>query len=400
NLVGKDDYESKIKNNKSLTTTGEVGFKQTRDVNFSHSVNGRYARIYFAIYDNGGAPEKNSFNNISVKISHRAPEFSGGNGRQGNPYILVNRASFDFLANQVNNNVVSHGYENTYFKVVPAGGNGIDFGNTLFARIGNWDRPFQGNLDGNGCILQKLNIDTGSGNEAGLIGCLINGTVSNLTVEGSVKGKDNVGGIAGYSTGTITNCTNKMIVTGSNNNIGGIAGYSTGTITNCTNGANVEGNAAVGGIVGKADGAGNVISGCSNTGAITSRGTLEDKKNGIVLGAYLGGIAGLTYGDINHCYNGNTVAVKSAYGNSDIVGGIVGQSTSTISYCANIGIVRGSNKVGGIAGYKTSDTSYCYNTGKIEKLYNGFAGGIIGEKAGGTVTNCWALYTGEKPTTN
>ncbi|MEG2541450.1 MAG: hypothetical protein RSB59_06765, partial [Clostridia bacterium] len=113
NLVGKDDYESKIKNNKSLTTTGEVGFKQTRDVNFSHSVNGRYARIYFAIYDNGGAPEKNSFNNISVKISHRAPEFSGGNGRQGNPYILVNRASFDFLANQVNNNVVSHGYENT-----------------------------------------------------------------------------------------------------------------------------------------------------------------------------------------------------------------------------------------------------------------------------------------------
>ncbi|MEG2541520.1 MAG: GLUG motif-containing protein, partial [Clostridia bacterium] len=223
------------------------------------------------------------------------------------------------------------------------------------------------------------------------------GTVSNLTVEGSVKGKDNVGGIAGYSTGTITNCTNKMIVTGSNNNIGGIAGYSTGTITNCTNGANVEGNAAVGGIVGKADGAGNVISGCSNTGAITSRGTLEDKKNGIGLGAYLGGIAGLTYGDINHCYNGNTVAVQSAYGNSDIVGGIVGQSTSTISYCANIGIVRGSNKVGGIAGYKTSDTSYCYNTGKIEKLYNGFAGGIIGEKAGGTVTNCWALYTGEKP---
>ncbi|MEG1529962.1 MAG: hypothetical protein RR405_06350, partial [Clostridia bacterium] len=94
--------------------------------------------------------------------------------------------------------------------------------------------------------------------------------------------------------------------------------------------------------------------------------------------------------------------VLTKFNYSDVIGGIAGQSKSTISYCVNMGEVKGSNILGGIVGYKTGTTTYCYNTGTITKMHDGapLVGGVVGHKDGGTVTNCWALYTGEKPTTN
>ncbi|MEG1529254.1 MAG: hypothetical protein RR405_02775, partial [Clostridia bacterium] len=298
-----------------------------------------------------------------------------------------------------------------------------------------WADPSSGQLVIENC--KNFGSVTGSGNDVGGIVGKTRDTQIKWSENGTngtastVRGANNIGGIVGSFAGGYFHangraiCTNYMAVTG-NENVGGLVGHASWTsltsgvnngsvygngnyvagivgrilkeadtliLSGVSNTGSVNGNSAVGGIVGQAD---TTVSGCSNTGSITSRGT---SKAGGGTAAYLGGIAGLTYGDINHCYNGGRVAVSSKYSYSNVVAGIVGQSTSTISYCANTGEVSGSEQVGGIVGYKTSDISYCYNTGAITKIHNsGWVGGVIGENHSGAVTACWALYTGDKPT--
>lgn len=93
-----------------------------------------------------------------------------------------------------------------------------------------------GYLDGNNCSIRNLNI---SGTTAGLgLFCALSagGTISNLSVYGTVVGKTYTGGIAGRNLGTIINCHNFANVSHSGGNgAGGIAGGNTGSIINCYN---------------------------------------------------------------------------------------------------------------------------------------------------------------------
>lgn len=85
-------------------------------------------------------------------------------------------------------------------------------------------------------------------------------SVDTLSVESIVKniydtieiGSD-IGGITGYSHGTITACTNEGIVgyQHAGKNVGGITGRFTGTIEDCTNAGKVYGKQDVGGIAGQ-----------------------------------------------------------------------------------------------------------------------------------------------------
>ena len=115
---------------------------------------------------------------------------------------------------------------------------------------------YNGDFEGNNFFVSGLYHDTSS-NYKGLFGRTgTSFSLQNLTLKNSyIRGVESVGGIAGYSQGTITNCHSiDNTIAGSDtssNYIGGVVGYShTLQITGCTNTSSVLGHSYVGGIIG------------------------------------------------------------------------------------------------------------------------------------------------------
>ncbi len=117
------------------------------------------------------------------------------------------------------------------------------------------DNLYSGVFDGNGHTVGGLYFnDVNSTGKIGLFGCTNkNATIKNVGGDNSYfNGKNEVGGICGYSSGTIENCYNACLIKG-NANVGGICGYNnSGTIQNCYNTGSVNGNSDVAGICGLA----------------------------------------------------------------------------------------------------------------------------------------------------
>lgn len=201
-------------------------------------------------------------------------------------------------------------------------------------------------------------------------------------------------------------------------NIGGVVGYASDTtITTIANNGSVSGSKNVGGIVGEFNSLGKSVSGATNSGAITSsntaagivgkltEGSISGSKNtgrvtasvattiGEKTGAFLGGIAGWANGNVNNCYNSATVTTETSWGNSNIVGGIVGflVNGKTVSYCYNSGNVVGSDNIGGIVGINNGTVSYCYQDGALNDLYLGTSPSNFITSNGGAIEHCWIL---------
>lgn len=238
--------------------------------------------------------------------------------------------------------------------------------------------------------------------------------------------RDNVGGVVGYASGTnIVNATNNGNIVGGSN-VGGVVGYAVNSnIITATNAKQVVGMSNVGGIVGEFNSLGKSVSGATNSGAITSsntaagivgkltEGLISGSKNtgrvtasvattiGEKTGAFLGGIAGWAGGNVNNCYNSGTVTTETSWGNSNIVGGIVGflVNGKTVSYCYNSGTIVGSSQIGGIIGYlpgARTTVTYCYHSGRINSVWNenNVAKGNLGYITGNDTSildSCWIL---------
>ena len=262
------------------------------------------------------------------------------------------------------------------------------------------------------CVNEKNATITGKERVGGLVG-YIGKADSDSQKEMVISGCENkaavtsnstndvygIGGIVGYNSGhkvAITNCINSGAITGTHETAG-IIGYSDHSeISNCTNSGAVSGFATVGGIVGKMGG-GSIVS-CKNTGTVkASKARDIDGVNG----AYLGGIAGWAGGNVNNCYNSGTVTTETSWGNSNIVGGIVGYLVNgkTVSYCYNSGTIVGSSQIGGIIGYlpgALTTVTYCYHSGKINSVWNenNVAKGSLGYITGNdtsVLNSCWIL---------
>ena len=193
---------------------------------------------------------------------------------------------------------------------------------------GNWtpigsssSYSFKGYFDGNGHTISGLYIsDSGSStNYKGLFGYLNDGSVSNLTVMGSVLGYQYVGGIVGYMRGNsrIANCVNLASVSSSYYYVGGICGYCdqvSSSITHCVNMGNVTSTKSyVGGIVGSDYGP---IEYCYNIGSVSSTTS----------SAYVGGIVGyITKDNVRHNYNLGRVTAAGV-STSATCGAIIGRS--------------------------------------------------------------------------
>ena len=187
-------------------------------------------------------------------------------------------------------------------------------------------------------------------------------------------------------------------------NVGGVVGFTTGSVINCSNAASVTGTQCyVGGVVGENDSTSSKISGCSNTGPVeggqdsmgrsgvggvvgVSKAAISASYNkGEVNGKReVGGVVGRSTSEVTGCYNEGKVSDEDYY-----TGGVVGNAVSgKVNGCYNTGDVSG-KWVGGVVGNSGADVQNCYNTGTIES--EGSAGGVVGSNASSkTVSYCYS----------
>ena len=273
------------------------------------------------------------------------------------------------------------------------------------------------------------------------------GTIENVTNRASVSlsrtsaasGSVVVGGIAAYSSGSISSCSNEGDISYENTSsvkgvgIGGIVGYLTAKASDCSNsgaismqashpsgpsaiGSISQALASIGGIAGYGY-TGFSLEGCGNMGEIHFLFSAIESVTADSERHQIGGIAGSPCGEVRSCVNYGHLDVKAVTTSRTAstkcvlldVGGICGgeyfspgQNVSSVISCTNGGEITvdfdatdGNTTVGGIVGWPnlesssiTNRTEDCVNTGNITVYGNG-KGRFGGIHAGsGRILNC------------
>ncbi len=245
----------------------------------------------------------------------------------------------------------------------------IDFTGEYFEPI----PTFGGTLNGNGHTLSGISV-TRSGSYTGVFRYVQEGAaVRDLNVRADITpdgSKSSAGGVVGENSGNIERCAFDGTVKGENV-IGGVAGENTdsGRIVSCSAAGIVSGENSVGGIVGKNSG---FLSDCVNNAQVNT--VYEEKKKndtslldvdaGAIVESYreeqeeneeesilghsdTGGVVGYTTGIVQGCTNNADIGYEHIGYN---VGGIAGRQAGYILGCSNGGHVQGRKDVGGIVG--------------------------------------------------
>ena len=310
----------------------------------------------------------------------------------------VDSVTGTYYDNAISTSATDIKYTNCYFVVTAD----IDMSGVSFAPIGNgttyyFRGVFYGGVGAYSDTKTQrkitLAIDLSSDN-VGLFGFLWkNGastapSVQYIATYGSVKGANNVGGIAGWAQDAqIVQCANYATINGTSV-VGGVVGYKFGgDAYDCSNYGAVNGASYVGGVIGDINwgSAYNLtnngeVKGTTSVGGILGRfningsfyGTLQN--TGSVSGtSYVGGIAGWIISDSSFDWNATVNLSNSSLGDGDGV--------------------RGQNYVGGAIGYLSSGATI---TGTISVSgydvdsndFNAYAiGGLVGFNQGTITAN-------------
>ena len=210
----------------------------------------------------------------------------------------------------------------------------IDLTGKVWTPIGtDYDNAYTGTFDGGGHTITGLTITTND-QYAGLFGYLGNfgkfGTVKNVVMDGIQITCNHrlgyAGGVAGYSRGTIENCSVSGSVSGTVY-VGGVVGAQIGgSITGCSSSATVKGTVDVGGVAGQTNSSA-TLTACYATGNVTIE--INPKKN-IAGGSLVGMNAGSS---LLACYaTGNVTSTGSSTGYMHI-GGFLGNNYTTVTAC-------------------------------------------------------------------
>ena len=193
----------------------------------------------------------------------------------------------------------------------------------------DYDNSYKGTFDGGGHTITGLTFTTND-EYAGLFGWLNRaGTVKNVVMEGvqitsnQIYG-GSIGGVVGYSWGTIENCSVSGSVSGTVY-VGGVVGAQIdGSITGCSSSATVKGMVDVGGVAGQTN-SNATLTACYATGNVTLE--IDPKKN--IAG---GGLVGMNAGSsLLACYaTGNVTSTGSSTGKVHI-GGFLGNNYTTVT---------------------------------------------------------------------
>ena len=195
------------------------------------------AKTIISIYDSSNTLINDNFDINGFSVIVKAGDFGVQNnginksniennpwGSESNPYIIGTRDQLVTLSNIVRGvtNATNSQYTSDVYKYVK--GTIASYGGAYFklarsiASIGNItpigtsSNVFAATFDGNNNNLSGLNISV-AGNNVGLFGYISGATIKNLTVNGSVKGSQYVGGVVGYAlNSTIENVTNNASI--------------------------------------------------------------------------------------------------------------------------------------------------------------------------------------------
>ncbi len=355
---------------------------------------------------------------ILVLTGTSCAQFAGGDGSESNPWQIETSEQLQQIAD----------YPDDHFILAAD----LDLADVAdFAPIGNPDSPFSGVLDGAGYTVSNLNLNRAD-EYTGLFAA-VSGKIKNLNlVDVDITGAKFTGGLAGYLSGTVTNCyvsgtvvsesaheifsrVGVMIgaaedaviedsntsgeVTGNRQKTGGIAGSIRGTrISDSYSEADVTGYLdEIGGIAGQADGnslieysyaEGNVAGFGETTNDVGGLiGELEESEirdsfatgNVSSEGGEVGGLVGEAedYSVIRNSY-----ATGDVSGVDDGIGGLVGElEASSIFDSYATGRVTGQrDEVGGLVGQSEAGSviSNTYATGDVRSAGNN-TGGLVGE---------------------
>ena len=206
----------------------------------------------------------------------------------------------------------------------------IDLTGKAWTPIGtDYDNSYKGTFDGGGHTITGLTFTTND-EYAGLFGWLNRaGTVKNVVMEGvqitsnQIYG-GSIGGVVGYSWGTIENCSVSGNVSGTVY-VGGVVGVQIGgSITGCSSSATVKGTVDVGGVAGQTNSSA-TLTACYATGNVTIE--INPAKN-IAGGSLVGMNAGSS---LLACYaTGNVTSTGSSTGKVHI-GGFLGNNYTTVT---------------------------------------------------------------------
>lgn len=266
-------------------------------------------------------------------------------------YVITSAEELAWFATQVNSGktTINAVLDND----IVFGANTSSVGTYSWTPIGKTlNVAFAGIIDGNDKKIYGLY--SSARDTTGFIGCLgTNGVLKNISfLKGSLS-SNSVGGIVGYSKGTLSSVLNESVsIAGkASNGKGGIVGVNAGTIQSCVNKNAIDGSVA-GGVVGVNSG---TLKDCANNGKITGSG-------------YVGGICSKNTGTLNQCVNEGIVSATLNVGTGYVV---VGSNGST---CVRRSL--GDTHVGGICAYNNGNVQNVKNTGSISA--EGIAGGLVG----------------------
>ncbi|MDR0517979.1 MAG: hypothetical protein LBH25_13145 [Fibromonadaceae bacterium] len=330
-------------------TTAEMQSKEfVDDLNLAAS----FSKMNAWIYSKGNYP---TLSNQVIEADIDS-FFASGDGTEMNPYIINTKKQLENFSKLVN---FGMNFSNKYLKL----GAHIAFNDT--ANWQNWaneppanewipigkshylfETMFEGTFDGNGFTISGIYVNSQSDYQ-GLF-AKSNGTVKNLGVTASyVKGKSDIGGLAGINNGEIIKSYYVGYVVGYEKSdyseshwVGGLAGSNSGTISNSYSAGTVNGDWQVGGFVGFNVG---IIDNSYSTLAVT--GEFD-----------IGGLVGWNLGTINNSYS---IGAVTATGRKLDIGGLVGKNRGTISNSYSIGVVTGTDKTGGLVGLNDRFSDKC-----------------------------------------
>jgi len=227
---------------------------------------------------------------------------------------------------------------------------------------------FTGTLDGHGYEIRDLHINRPDEYLVGLFGCVDGGMIEDTAIVNfTLIGKSSVGGLVGRNLGTVSNCSVIGNVSG-NFSVGGLVGYNQGPVTNCFaignviaggvvgNVGAVAGGIGVGGLIGVSEEA--TVSSCYFSGNVTSYLSFVAWE----FLAGVGGLIGVSYATVSHCYADADVTGKVG------VGGLVGLN-GALSDSYFIGSVTSEASVGGLVASTGSLTNSYYSYDDV--LING-----------------------------
>ena len=197
----------------------------------------------------------------------------------------------------------------------------------------DYDNSYTGTFDGGGHTITGLTITTND-QYAGLFGYLGNfgkfGTVKNVVMDGIQITCNHrlgyAGGVAGFSWGTIENCSVSGSISGTVS-VGGVVGAQRDhPITGCSSSATVKGTLNVGGVAGQTI-FGATLTACYATGNVI----IEIDRTQNISG---GGLVGFNDGiSLLACYaTGNVTSTGSSTGYVHI-GGFLGDNYITVTAC-------------------------------------------------------------------